>query len=225
MTLHVYADIEQRSDEWHALRLGMLTASSIGRLITPKTVKVASNDDSRGLAATIAGERITGYSDPIYVNADMQRGIDEEPRARDHYAKSRGVEVTEVGFMVLERDGYRLGYSPDGLVDDDGLIEIKAPRAKRHIQTFVTNSVPLDNYAQIQAALFVTGREWVDFISWCGGLPMFVKRVGPDARWFDAIEAAATAFEADVTRIVGEFEQASHGLPTTERYFAEVEIF
>lgn len=225
MSLHIYKDVEQRSTEWYQLRLGLLTASAIGRLITPKTVKVASNDDSRGLTAALVAERVTGWPEPHYVNADMQRGIDEEPRARDHYAETRGVAVTEVGLMILETDTFRLGYSPDGLVGDDGLIEIKAPRAKTHIQTWRTNSVPLGYQAQIQAALRVSGREWVDFISWCGGMPPFVKRVGPDQRWFDAIDAAAAEFEANAARMVAEYEQATYGLPTTERYLADVEIF
>lgn len=224
MTITTYDQIEQGTESWHDARRGMLTASVIGRLITPKTVKPASNDESRGLVAQLAAERITGWTDPTYVNADMQRGIDEEPRARQHYSETRA-PVTEVGFMVLERDGFRLGFSPDGLVGDAGLIEIKSPRAKRHVATIVNRQVPSDNFAQIQAGLFVTGREWCDFVSWCGGLPMFVQRVAPDQRWFDAIEEVGKRCEEDITRIVQDFEVATHGLPTTTRSLADMEIF
>ena len=217
MTLHVYEDVEQRSDAWHDLRRGMVTASTVGRLVTPKTVKPASNDDSRGAALTLAAERITGMSEPSFINADMQRGIEHEPYARDAYAEKYGVEVTEVGFMARDFDGFTIGYSPDGLVADDGLIEIKCPRPKAHVKSIVTNSVPSIYMAQIQAALLVSGREWVDFVSFVGGLPLFTKRVGPDARWFDAITEAAEMCEKAINQIVTDYEQATHGLPLTER--------
>jgi hypothetical protein len=106
MTLHVLPDLEQRSDEWHEQRRGMVTASVVGQLLTP-TLKVASNDTSRGVTAALVAERVTGWTEPTYINADMWRGIEHEPIARDKYAEVNGVEVREVGFMVLERDGWR----------------------------------------------------------------------------------------------------------------------
>ena len=186
MTLHVYENLEQGSDEWLAARCGMLTASQIGKLITPATLKVASNDTSRGLTETLVAERLTGYTEDVFVSADMERGNFDEPVARDLYS-AHYAPATEVGFMVRDFDGHRLGYSPDGLVGDDGLIEIKSRKQKTQLATILADQVPLANMAQCQAGLLVSGREWIDYVSYCGGMPLYVKRVLPDEKWHTAI--------------------------------------
>jgi hypothetical protein len=217
VTLIELPDLIQGSEEWLAQRRGMVTASVVGKLVTAKTIKPASNDDSRALIALLVAERITGLVDPVWVNDDMLRGQMEEPRARDKYAEHYGVGVRTTGFMVREEDGWRLGYSPDGLVGDDGLIEVKAPRAKTHLRTILADEVPAYHMPQCQAGLLVTGREWLDFISFCGGMPMFTKRVLPDQRWFDAIQAAVEQFETTAAEMVAAYEAATEGLPMTER--------
>lgn len=222
MTLHVY-DFEQRSDEWYEARCGIVTASVVGRLVTPARLTTASNDDSRALLAHLVAERITGHVEPTYTNADMFRGIVEEPRARDlyseHYAPAR-----EVGFMVRDDWGFRLGYSPDGLVGDDGLIEVKAPRAKTHLTTVLAGEVPPHYMAQIQCGLLVSGRAWCDFISFCGGMAMWVKRVEPHEKWRDAILTAVEAFECDAAAMVHAYKKATAGLPMTERLDLDLEV-
>jgi len=223
MSLTVYGDLEQRSDEWLAARCGMVTASVVGQLLTP-TLKVASNDTSRGVTAALVAERVTGWTEPSYINADMWRGIEHEPIARDKYAEVNGVEVREVGFMVLERDGWKLGYSPDGLAGDDGLIEIKCPRAKSHLSTIVADEVPTYYMGQLQAGLLVSGREWIDYVSFCAGMPMFTKRVLPDERWHEAISEAVAAFEKAATDLASDYLGAVVGLPTTERIDLEIAI-
>jgi hypothetical protein len=82
--------------------------------------------------------------------------------------------------MVRDDWGFSLGYSPDGLVGDDGLIEVKCRRQKKHLQTILADEVPPENMAQLQCGLLVSGREWIDYVSYCGGMPMYVKRVYPD---------------------------------------------
>ena len=219
MTLIEYRDVEQGSDQWLDLRRGLITASTIGRLITPKTIKPAANPDSRALIAELAAERITGWSDPVYVNGDMQRGNDCEPLARDLYSE-KYAPVTELGFMIednLGDKGLKLGYSPDGLVSDDGLIEAKAPRAKTHIQTILSGEVPLYNMAQCQTGLLVSRREWLDFLSYSPGLPMWRTRVFPDPRWAEAIIATVEQAELAIESMVNRYQGAVIGLPTTER--------
>ena len=214
--LRIFADLQQGTEEWLYQRCGILTASVIGQLITPKTVKPASNDYSRALTMHLAAERITGFVEPVYVNADMERGNLDEPYARDKYSE-HFAPATEVGFMVRDFGWGRIGYSPDGLVADDGLIEIKSRRQKKHLSTMLADDVPLENMAQIQTGLLVSGRDWLDYVSYCGGMPLYVKRVLPDAKWFAAITDAAQAFEEAVTNMVGTYEIAAKGRPLTDR--------
>lgn len=210
-------DLIQGTDEWHAQRRGIITASVVGRLITPATIKPASNPDSRALTAQLAAERITGWTDPTYMNDDMLRGVEDEPRAIAAYEKHTGADVTLTGFMIRDDFGFKIGYSPDGLVDDDGLLECKSRRQKKHLQTILADDVPPENMAQLQTGLLVSGRDWIDYVSYCGGMPLYVKRVHPDPRWFDAIVAAVEIFEEAVERMVADYTKAVEGLPMTER--------
>jgi putative phage-type endonuclease len=221
MTLRIL-QVDQRSDEWYEARRGIVTASTVGKLLTP-TLKVADNDTSRGLANTLAVERITGWTEETAMTSDMWRGVEHEPFARDKYAEHYA-PVTEVGFLIREEDGWQLGYSPDGLVGDDGLIEIKCPRAKTHLSTILADEVPAYYMPQLQAGLLVSGRAWIDFVSYVAGMPLFRKRVEPDPAWFGAITAACIAFEANVTRIVADYEKRVADMPTTERISFEIEV-
>jgi hypothetical protein len=175
------------------------------------------------VTAQLVAERITGWTDPTYQNDDMMRGVNEEPRARLLYSE-RYAEARESGFMRRDEGDWTLGYSPDGLVGDDGLIEVKAPRAKKHLSTILSGEVPPEHMAQIQAGLLVSGRAWLDFISFCGGMPMWVKRVHPDPEWAAAITEAVTRFETNAAAMVAAYEAAVEGLPATERidYFQDV---
>ena len=217
MTLHILPDLIQGTDEWLEQRRGMVTASVVGQLITPTTIKPANNDKSRALVAQLVAERITGWVDPIYVSDDMLRGVEDEPRAVEKYAEHYGVEVQTVGFMVNDDHGFRLGYSPDGLVGDDGLIEVKSRRPKKHLATILDDAPPAENMAQLQAGLLVSGRSWIDYVSYCGGMPMWRKRIEPDERWFRAIVAAVTEFELTASDLVNTYRSRVEGLPMTER--------
>lgn len=181
-------------------------------------------DYKNPLVAQLVAERLTGCTDSTFMTDDMWRGVEEEPRARDRYAETNGVEVKTTGFMVREGNGWRLGYSPDGLVGDDGLIEIKAPRAKGHLQTVLNGEVPERNMAQLQAGLLVSGRKWCDFIPWFGGLPLWTKRVHPDPQWQAAILDAVVQFETTAAEMVAAYEQKTANLPATERLDLEIAI-
>jgi hypothetical protein len=183
----------------------------------PPVLAVATGDTFRTVTAALVAERVNGWTEDTYMNADMWRGVEHEPIARDKYAEVKGVEVTEVGFMVLERDGWRLGYSPDGLVGDDGLIEVKCPRAKSHLSTIVSGEVPAYYMAQLQAGLLVSGCEWIDYVSFCAGMPLFIKRVTADEKWHAAIAEAVAAFEKAAEQMASDYLTAAVGLPETER--------
>lgn len=187
-------------------------------------IEPARNETSRSLTRLLVAERITGHTDPMFVSDDMERGWEDEPRARDAYAKHRA-PVTEMGFMALETPMWTLGFSPDGLVGDDGVIEIKSRRPKKHLQTILADRVPTECMAQIQAGLLVSGRQWCDYVSYSGGMPLWVRRVFPDAAWQDAIAAAVEQFERVATEMESAYLAATAGLPMTKYVpFGEVEL-
>ncbi|KWX66838.1 YqaJ viral recombinase family protein [Mycobacterium sp. NAZ190054] len=179
-------------------------------------LELAGGDVARNLTLLLAAERITGWTDPTFISDDMWRGIDDEPKARAKYSEHYA-PVTEAGFITEDRWGYQIGYSPDGLVGDDGLIEIKSRRSKAQLATVLADEVPAENMAQLQCGLLVSGRRWIDYISYCGGMPLWVKRVYPQQEWFDAIEKATAAFEANVAEMICRYREATAGLPMTER--------
>ena len=224
MSLQTF-EFEQGTDEWHAARRGIVTASVMGQLITPKTLKAAANDTSRGLTAALVAERITGYTEPTFQSNDMLRGSLDEAYARDAYSQHYA-PVTQVGFMVRDDWGFRIGYSPDGLVGKDGLIEIKSRAQKTHLLTILADAVPAENMAQIQTGLLVSGRDWCDYVSYCGGMPLWRKRVEPDPNWWKAILEAVKGFEETAVQMLDNYRKAVVGMPPTERidHFAEMEI-
>ncbi|HLT11560.1 MAG TPA: YqaJ viral recombinase family protein [Micromonosporaceae bacterium] len=223
MALHIYPDLVQGTDEWLEARRGIVTASVVGQLITPKTIKPAANTESRALTTKLVAERITGWCESVYVSHDMLRGSLDEPIARDTYAEHHA-PVREVGFMVRDDWGFRIGYSPDGLVADDGLIEIKSRRPKEQLATILADEVPAENMAQIQCGLLVSGRQWCDYVSWCGGMPMWTKRVEPDPRWHETIVAAVEAFEMAAAEMLALYRERTAGLPGTERGTYDMEV-
>lgn len=186
------------------------------RSASPPVIEVADNETSQKLTALLAAERITGFTDPTYMNADMWRGVDDEPRAREVYSEHYS-EAVECGFMVEDGWGFSIGYSPDGLVGDDGLIEVKSRRSKTQLLHVVGGEVPAMNMPQIQAGLLVSGRKWLDYVSYAGGMHLWVKRVYPDQRWFDAILAAVAKFETNAADLVAAYTEATVGLAMTER--------
>jgi len=220
--LRVYDTLEQRSPEWFEARLGILTASAVGKLLTP-TSAIANNDTSRGLTHMLAAERITGFVVPTFQSDAMFRGVMDEPLARDLYSKLHAPAI-EVGFMVRTIDGHKLGYSPDGLVGDDGLIEVKSADPKIHLARILSADVPREHMAQMQAGMLVSGRKWCDFVSWSGGMPMHVQRVYAIPEWFATITEALAAFEENVADILADYARITDGLPTTERVNYDAEI-
>ena len=188
-------------------------------------MKPANNPQSRSVTAELVAERITGRSDPSYISSDMQRGMDDEPYARDVYAEHYA-PVDEIGIMIRDYGGYQIGFSPDGLVGSAGLIEIKSRRPKVHVQTILNDQVPTENMAQLQTGLLVSGREWIDYVSYAGGMPLYVKRVYPDPVWHDAIQEAVQAFEENAEAMINRWRHVTRDMPPTEwiDHYQEVEL-
>src|SRR5688500_16314857 len=171
MTITYHPDMVQGGDEWHAARLGLITASSMNLLVTPKTFKVASNEKEKTHLYELLAQRINQYVEPQYIGDHMLRGKAEEIEARGLYSEQIA-PVTECGFVTNDKFGFTIGYSPDGLIGDDGTIECKSRVQKLQTQTIIEGVVPDDFMLQIQTGLIVTERKWCDFVSYCGGMPM-----------------------------------------------------
>ena len=182
----------------------------------PPIYSVADNDTSQALTSLLVAERITGHVEETPISNDMWRGIEHEPYARDIYS-GHHQQAVECGFMLRQEDGWQLGYSPDGLVADEGLVEIKCPRAKGHLNTILADAVPPFHIPQLQAGLLVSGRKWIDFVSFNAGMPLFVRRVYPDPAWHEAIVAACRKFETTAAEMVAAYTEKTAGMPQTER--------
>lgn len=154
----IVVDVEQRSPEWLALRRGVISASNADRLLTPAKLK--------DYALELAAERLVNEMPPNILSAAMQWGIDHEENARLRYAFEVDADVYGVGFAW--HDDYQdwIGCSPDGLVSPNGLVEIKCPSSKRHLDYLTAGACPKDYLPQVQFQLWVTGHAWCDFVSY-----------------------------------------------------------
>jgi len=188
-------DMPQGSEEWFAIRRGIVTASEFGTLLMSGR---GGGDSKTRRTYMLMGERLTG--DPMYhySNDHMERGHDQEPDARNLYAFQTDLEPVPVGFI---KNG-PVGCSPDSLVGDKGMLEIKTKLAHLHLEVLLGETVPNEHMAQIQGQLWVAEREWCDFVSYCPKLPIFVKRVERDEAFIDRIKKAVDLFERELVTLM-----------------------
>ena len=219
MTIQIHKDLEQGSDEWFQARLGLLTASEMKLIITP-TLKIADNDKTRAHLYELLAQRVTQYTEPSYISDDMMRGKWQELDARLVYEDLHS-KVETCGFITNDKWGFTLGCSPDGLVGDEGLIEIKSRRAKFQVKTILNDKVPDEYMIQLQTGLLVSERKWCDFISYSGGMHFYVKRVEADEKIQDAIIAASTSFHEKMDNLLAEYKIKTEKLFLTERKIEE----
>jgi putative phage-type endonuclease len=187
--------MEQGTDEWFTIRIGKVTASRVADVIAKtKTGYSASRDN---YMAQLVCERLTNQKGESFSNAAMQHGTDTEPLARAAYEAFQDILVDEVGF-VPHPSIIMAGASPDGLVGDDGLLEIKCPNTATHIETLLSQSVPGKYNTQMQFQMACTGRQWCDFVSFDNRLPnelqLFVKRVPRDNEFIKQMEDEVVKF-------------------------------
>lgn len=215
MTITYHNEFEQGSGDWAARRCGMLTASEMDLIITP-TLKVANNEKQRSHLYELLAQRFNNYVEPQYVSDAMLRGENEEIAARELYSEIYA-KVQECAFVTNDRFGFTMGFSPDGLVGDDGLIEVKSRRQKFQAQTIIEGVLPPEFSLQIQTGLLVSERKWCDFISYSGGMPMFILRIEPDPTIQNAIVEAAEAFEKQLQEKLAIYQRQSGIYYPTER--------
>lgn len=182
-------DIKQGTEEWLEARLGIPTSSNFDKILTPKKLKAGKADSyiETLLAEWSIGEPLDGGE-----SIEMMRGTAGEESARSYYELRCDVDVQEVGFITTD-DG-AVGCSPDGLVGDEGGIEIKCPMAKGFAGYVLADDPSLAHRGQIQGAMWITGRPWWDLVVWHPYLPSIIHRCEPDPKWVDAFEPALAAF-------------------------------
>jgi putative phage-type endonuclease len=191
--------IAQGSPEWHEIRRGKVTASRVADLIA-KTKSGPATSRANYMAELLC-ERMTGQTQPFFSNAAMQWGTDKEPEARAAYCFHRDAEVTEIAFVDHPTIAMA-GASPDGLIGDNGLLEIKCPNTATHLDTLASGKPAGKYVTQMQWQMACTGRQWCDFASYDPRLPehlrLFVTRVPRDGELITAMEAEVTAFLAEL---------------------------
>jgi predicted phage-related endonuclease len=218
-------NVEQGTPEWHALRCGIVTASAMNAIMTP-SLKLADNDKTRAHVWEIAAQRINKYTEPTYMNHHMMRGHVDEVISRDLYSE-HFEPVQEVGFITREIDGVKVGYSPDGAcILSNGGIECKSRIQRLQTEVIVSNEIPKEHILQVQFGLLVSGWDFIDYISYCGGMPMWVIRSTPDERYQTAIRDAILSFEEKVLDVIASYRMRLAGankLLNTERVEYDVE--
>jgi hypothetical protein len=202
-------NVAQGSEEWFRLRLGIPTASCFSDILTPKTLKLS--EQSKNYAYLLLAEWALGR--PVVEfggNANTERGQELEPEACKAYEFERDCDVMTVGFVTTD-DG-KAGASPDRLVGYDGLLELKCPLAHTHLGYMVSRALDEKYALQLQGQLWVTGRKWVDVMSYFPGLPSVILRVEP-------IEKYQAALQEHISVFVDALEEAKIALLKRYGYF------
>jgi putative phage-type endonuclease len=201
-------EIEQRSEDWFAIRLGKVTASRVADVIA-KT-KTGYSTSRENYMAQLVVERLTQTKAESFTNAAMQWGTDQEPFARAAYEAAQGVMVEEVGFVPHPTIEWA-GASPDGLVGDDALVEIKCPNTATMIEALLTGKVPTKYFTQMQFQMACTGTKFCDYVVFDPRMPakaqLFVTRVNRDDAYIAEIEAEIVKFLAEVESQVQQLNQ------------------
>jgi putative phage-type endonuclease len=179
--MQIIRNIDQGSEQWLKLRLGVATASNFDKIIT-STGK--ESESLKKYALQLATELMLETPEPSFKNDVMARGNELEPLARDAYQEQSFNVVEQI--TMFKSDCGNFGYSPDGLVDDDGLVEIKCPIATTHFKYLLDNKIPSDYWQQVQGGLWVSQRKWIDFVSYNSYFKdkkLFIVRVERDEEY------------------------------------------
>lgn len=195
-------DCQQGSEEWFEARLGFVTASNFPKVLNKRT--------GRGLyMRKLAAERLTGFQEESYKNGIMENGQLTEAEARWFYEAANDLSVRQVGFVMRDKD---IGGSPDGLVGEDGIIEIKCPLSSTHISNILSNKMPSEYEPQVQGLLWITERQWCDFISYDPRViarPMFTVRIERDTEYIPTLSAQVTVFVKDLKEMIKKIDDSS----------------
>lgn len=193
-------NIEQRTEDWHIARLGKVTASSLHKVLA--RTKTGYGADRANYLTQLVLERITGEKTDSYTSPYMQWGIDQEQFARAAYEAAKDVMIDEVGFMCHPTIKMA-GASPDGLVGDKGMVEIKCPDSKTALECWLSaNPVSKNHFAQMQWQMKCAERDWCDYVVFDPRMPLkaqlFIVRVNRDNEWIQMAENEVIKFLDEV---------------------------
>ena len=184
----IVLDVAQGSEEWIAARLGRPTASAFGRIVTPSGKPSTAVD---GYVAELVAEWMLGCQLEPDESAFMERGSTLEADAIRYYEMIRRCRVDRVGFVL--RDDLAVGCSPDGLIGEEGGVEIKCLKPAKHVELLLED-IPAKYAAQVQGALWLTGRQWWDWLAYHPSLPPALVRITPDREYIEALEKHMRGF-------------------------------
>ena len=203
MAVEVFA-CEQGSPEWFACRLGIPTASEFDAILA-NGKGGAPSKTRRTYLYKLIGERLTGEPAYSYSNEHMERGKEMEAEARDWYAFACDVEPMRVGFL---RNG-RVGCSPDSLIGDSGMLEIKTKLAHLQVDVLLGKELPAEHKAQVQGQLWVAEREWLDFVSYWPKMPPFRLRVYRDEPYITHLAKMVDIFCNELETVLAAIREAA----------------
>ena len=204
--------MQQQTNEWFTARSGKFTASRFADLLTKPRTKGEVSKTRQSCILDVVTERLTGKYEESFSSDDMRNGHIYEPLARNAYEVSTGNFVTEVGF-IQHKNGLLCGASPDGLIGLDGGIEAKCPKAKTHMGYLLLTEAPKIYTPQIQGGLWITEREWWDFISFNPNFPpqyqLKIIRVYRDEELIKTIETEVLKALHEADQIINELAKAA----------------
>lgn len=197
-------DCKQYTPEWWEARLGIPTASEFSAVLAKGEGKTR-----RKYMLQLIGERLTGVAADGFTSAHMERGHAMEQEARDMYSFDVADKIHTVGFVRRTFPFGDVGCSPDALIGEDGLLEIKTKLPHLQLEVLIAKKLPPEHVAQCQGALWVTGRDWLDFISYWPNLPLLIQRVYPDPEYFKKLDEGLAAFYKELNELAAQIPKAA----------------
>jgi putative phage-type endonuclease len=196
---------QQGSKEWFSVRKGKVTASCFSKAIAGGQGKTRN-----AYMIQLLAEMMTDEIVETYTNGAMERGSEIEPFARDYYERMNNCMVEDVGFVELNED---VGASPDGIIGDDGIVEIKCPNSTTHIQNILSDKMPTTYIPQVQGQLWVTERKWCDFISFdprVKNRPFWYKRILRDDEYIETLRKNIDKFVEDLKAMYAKLNESPY---------------
>ena len=194
----IIVDCVQNTEEWFQARLGVPTASEFNKIVKADGTR---SDQRKKYLWQKAGEAITKTVEETYQSQSMLRGQLLEEEARSYYSFIKNVDVQKVGFC-LNCLPYPHGCSPDGLVGDDGMVQIKCPTLAVHVGYLLAGKLPTDYFQQVQGELLVTGRQWCDFVSYYPNMNALLIRIYPDPIFTELLSVELESFGKELKETI-----------------------